>query len=132
MKLVNLTPHPINVIGENGMSITIKPSGKVARVIQETVEDTIDVALTPSISVTLKVKNVENVRVIELPPPEDGTIYIVSTLVAQTVPRHDVIAPLSDHTAERDNMDNIVGVRGFRRFTVFENQNSKQHELTKQ
>lgn len=116
MLLRNLTPHPINILGENGLVITIKNEGTPARVAQDITETNMSLPLTENISINVYLKETKNSKITNLPEPEEGTVYIVSTLVAQLACRPDVIAPLTDHTAERDETDNIIGVRGFRRF----------------
>ena len=115
--LINLTPHPITLIGEGGMRINIKPSGTVARVVQDrTTPTTTALPLAPGIDIDVWVQDATNSRVENLPDPQPGTYFIVSTLVAQVAQREDLLAPLIDSTAERDPYGNIAGVRGFRRF----------------
>ena len=127
MKLVNLTPHAINFVDANGAPlVTIKPSGQVARVTASTVttgsvsvwEDvftTIHEVLlsldgeTPADSVTLPVTGTTYGEVEGLPAPEEGTIYIVSSLVASRVPdRPDVFIP---NESVRDSAGRIVGCK---------------------
>jgi hypothetical protein len=117
VRLVNLTPHPINIIGDGGTKITIQASGVVARVVQEKSESTVDIDIADNITLSVRIQDARNTKIVGLPDPQHDTIYIVSTLVAQIAQRSDVMSPLTDHTAERDDMDNIIGVRGFRRFT---------------
>lgn len=115
--LVNLTGHPVNIIGENGIRINIQPSGIVARVEQQKrTTTTRSLPLAENVSIDVLVMDCVDTRIINLPDPEPGVYYIVSTLVAQLAQREDVIAPLTDLTAERDENNNIVGIRGFRRF----------------
>lgn len=81
---VNLTPHPITVLFD-GERHTFSSVG-VARVGQK-----------PSIPVVDGKGLVYHAgtynRVEGIPPPEDGTLYIVSSLVAQRAMRDDVVAP---------------------------------------
>ena len=111
-EFVNLTPHLIRVFKDNGEIIEIPPSGIVARVRTETVKvgeiDGIDVVAT-------RFGEVEN-----LPPPQEGVIYIVSTLVLSAITdRYDVVAPdTSPQSAIRDESGRIVGVRRFQVMNV--------------
>ena len=102
MKLMNLTPHSI-VFVVGCSEIVVEPSGLVARVSSKTEE--IGEIVTPegTIPVTQTVfGEVEN-----LPTPEDGTAYIVSSLVASRVPdRKDVFIP---NQSVRDDKGRIIG-----------------------
>lgn len=102
MKIINLTPHAINFVREDGRPIlTVEPSGSLARVSVRT-ETTGEIA---GISVTKSVYG----EVEGLPAPEDGTIYLVSSLVAGRVPnREDVFIP---NESVRDDKGRIVGCK---------------------
>jgi hypothetical protein len=99
-KLVNLTPHPINIY-LNGEMITIPPSGMVARV-QEIVEDAGSLEVAPGVVIPLRIKRLGD-KIEGLPEPQEDTIYIVSLLAAQAAwaaGRKDVVAtgdPVRDH-----------------------------------
>ncbi len=108
--LVNLTPHPIRIVNENG-EVQIPPSGQVARVASSQVVigyvDHIPIRQTTF-------GQVEN-----LPDPQPGTIYVVSSLVAQAVSgvRDDVVAPDTSPSGEVRAADGrIIAVTGFQRF----------------
>lgn len=109
MNIINLTAHTINVI--NGENEIAYPSQGLARVKTEEKE----VGKINGISV---VKTVYT-TVEGLPDQEDGTIYIVSTLVLQAlkangVTRTDCVAPNTGLSgAIRNEAGQIVGVRGF-------------------
>jgi len=108
VNLVNLTPHPIVVMNDSGeVVLRVPPSGKVARVAVKRVRVG-DVNGIPLYRV--KYGKVEN-----LPPPRDGTLYIVSLLVLQACrDRKDLIAPdTSPASAVRDASGKIVGVKAF-------------------
>lgn len=105
MKLVNLTPHDITLINRNNNenTLVIPASGVIARLSSKTVVTdmvTIDgfyVDLTET-----RYGEIEN-----LPDPEDGTIYIVSSLVAGQCPdRSDVRIP---NESVRNDKGQIVG-----------------------
>lgn len=100
MKIVNLTPHVVNVVGEG--ACTLPPSGQVARVS----------------STTTEVRRVNGIpcsavsygKVEGLPEPEEGTLYVVSALVRAAVPhRTDVASP---GELVRDNDGKPIGCRG--------------------
>ncbi|GIV86608.1 MAG: hypothetical protein KatS3mg054_0637 [Chloroflexus sp.] len=104
---VNLTPHTITIV-HNDAKIEIPPSGNVARV-------------TSSMEVVGEINGIPVSRatygsVEGLPAPQDGTVYIVSSLVLSALAgsRPDVVAPDTSPTgAVRDEAGRIVGVRGF-------------------
>lgn len=104
MKIINLTPHTINLVLENGTR-AIEPSGKVARVSATTVKtgfiDDVPTSAT------------EYGEVIDLPEPKEGVVYVVSSLVAARVPsRNDVYIP---NESVRDEDGRIIGCRSLGR-----------------
>lgn len=102
MKIVNLTPHAINFVGEAGEALmTIEPSGQIARVTAKTVTT----GNINGIPVTETVfGEVEN-----LPLPTSDTIYIVSSLVAQRFKdRDDVFIP---NESVRDEKGRVIGCK---------------------
>jgi len=111
MELINLTPHEIKIVGEDGeVKAVIPPSGKVARVkTKQTVVGFVDDI--PIVKTTFG--DVEG-----LPEPQPNTVYIVSSLVAQAIKgRDDIVAPdTSPNGVVRDNEGRIVGVKRFQRW----------------
>jgi len=110
-ELVNLTPHTITIMGESGeVKAEIYPSGQIARV-------KVEQAIIGKIDDIPVVKTVFS-EVEGLPEPRLGTIFIVSSMVAQAVPhREDVVAPdTSPNGAVRDSEGKIVGVKRFQRW----------------
>ena len=102
MNLVNLTNHEIN---ELTTGITIPPSGIRA-----------EVTTIPRQVGTLNgspVFRTELGTVIGLPEPQEGTIYIVSSLVLNLVPkeRTDVVAP---GNPRRNTKKQVIGCMGFK------------------
>ena len=102
MKIVNLTPHAINIVNNDGSVVkTIEPSGELAR-------------LSTSTKVTGNCDNIPLTETIYgeirgLPDPTPDTIFIVSSLIAQRVPeRHDVFIP---NESVRDEKGRIIGCR---------------------
>lgn len=86
MKFVNLTLHDLTIAFEDGKGLVLPASGEVARVTFSTQQvDEID-----GIPVY---ETVYEPEVIGLPEPEDGTIYVASSLAAQCARRHDVLSP---------------------------------------
>lgn len=106
MKFTNLTPHAITFLAEDGSVLrTVEPSDTLARVSTKTVT----IGDIDGIPVTAT----EFGEVEGLPEPEDGTIYIVSSLVAQRVPnRGDVFIP---NESVRDDKGRIIGCRSLGR-----------------
>ena len=106
MKIVNLTPHAINFVGEDGTPIlTVDPSGTLARVSvrTETVGEIAGIPVTQSVFG----------EVVGLPDPEDGTVFVVSSLVAQRChDRDDVFIP---NESVRDSSGRIVGCKSLGR-----------------
>jgi len=103
MKIINLTPHAINITD----GPTFPPSGKVARVSVQQVDDgMID---------GVPVKKQTFGDIVDLPPPAPDTVYIVSSLVlsaAKAAGRTDCVAP-DTANAVRDENGHIVSVPGF-------------------
>ena len=109
--LVNLTPHPLNIECEDGQTITIEPSGQVARV---------DVDYQPhlyisagDVSIPTAVSVMGDVQ--DLPDPENGVIYITALVVAQLVCREDVLSP---GPLQRDEQGRVTGCKGLTRHVV--------------
>lgn len=102
MKIKNLTPHTINFVSSEGYPVMdIEPEGTVARVSVKTET----VGEIDGIPVTKSVYG----EVVNLPEPEEDTIYVVSALVAGRVPeREDVFIPSE---SVRDEKGRIIGCK---------------------
>ncbi|NCB47704.1 hypothetical protein EOM81_11890, partial [bacterium] len=86
MKLVNLTPHVLNIISVDGSTVNVPTSGTVARV-SSTAQS---VGTVAGIAVTKSVFG----DVIDLPAAQDGVVLIVSRMVKDRVAnRDDVMVP---------------------------------------
>lgn len=109
MNLINLTPHNINVIDGDGILTTIPPTTPAARI--TTSYKLVGHVNGFPINVAVYDLDAEN-----LPEPAEDTMYIVSTIVASTIKRQDLIAPDTGKTAVRDESGQIVAVRGFVQF----------------
>lgn len=106
MKFVNLTQHDLTIVLENGDGLVLPASGEVARVTFSTqqVDKVIGIPIF---------KTVYEPEVTGLPEPENGTIFIVSSLAAQTVKRRDVLAPTK---LIRDDDGQVIAAGGFATF----------------
>jgi hypothetical protein len=104
MRIVNLTPHGLNVVDRNGNIVVIPPSGAVARVASSDVpawriDDTFDVVKTSFGDVD------------GLPDRTHDTVFVVSRIVKSAVTdRDDVVCP---GPLLRDADGNVVGCKGF-------------------
>ena len=105
MQIVNLTPHAITFVGD-GKELVIKPSGSIARVAAKTV-DTGSISSPEGFVIPTTATQYGEVE--GLPEAKDGTIYIVSSLVASRVrERKDVFIP---NESIRDDAGRIIGCR---------------------
>jgi hypothetical protein len=109
VKLVNLTPHPVTIrVGE--VELTVPPSGKIARVKEEVI--TVGEVEVEGVKIPLRVKRLAE-EVENLPPPEEGKVYIASFLAAQAAwaaGRKDVVAT---GDPVRDEQGRIVAISSF-------------------
>ena len=102
MRIINLTPHSVTFVDDAGNTVlTVDPSGQVARcsVVREKVGTIAGIPVNKS-----RFGKVEN-----LPEPQEGTIYIVSSLAAQAVPEREDVFITDD--AVRDEQGRIIGCR---------------------
>jgi hypothetical protein len=108
MKLVNLTPHPIT-IKVDGKELVIQPTKPSARV--STVENLVDPIHYEGIEIPVIESGYGNI--VDLPPQQEGVVYITSLIVAQRavlLGRLDVLAPDTGPTAVRDEQGKILAV----------------------
>jgi hypothetical protein len=113
VKLINLTPHEVVVYDQTGQNIVLRipPSGKVARVSvsTETVGEINGVAVRKTTYGDIQ----------DLPDPQPGVIYVVSTLVLialkdKGIIRTDIVSPdTNPDSALRDTSGKIIGVKYF-------------------
>lgn len=106
MKFVNLTPHAINFVNNDGETIlTVEPSGELARVVTQT----FTIGYVDGIPVTAT----DFGEVEGLPEKEEGTVFLVSSLVAQRCKdRNDVFIP---NESVRDDKGRIIGCKSLGR-----------------
>lgn len=102
MEFINLTLHPIVIEGVG----TFPPSGQVARVIKDKCVSAGEIG---GVQIRRKIRN----GVEGLPKPEDGKVFIVSSMVRYAVPdRTDVFSPDIGPGAVRDKDGTVIAVRG--------------------
>lgn len=104
-KLINLTPHDINVV-QGEKKITIPKEGIVVRVEELRKEK-------PSLD-GYKIEEVSYGDVLNMPAPQKGVLYIVSNLTATALQSkgrtRDILIP---GELLRDEKGQIVGTTGF-------------------
>lgn len=88
-RLVNLTPHAVTLVTVEGERVELAASGTVARVVY----DSLDESLATEWGTIRLVRGVGDRRVVGLPDPAAGTVYIVSRMVLDSVDRDDVACP---------------------------------------
>jgi hypothetical protein len=105
MNFINLTPHALTIIEEDGTTVyTLPASGQVARVeTTRTVEFVMD---------GIEVFNTVYGDVTGLSERQHDTAYIVSALVAQAAKRSDVYSP---GELVRNEAGQVIGCRGLTR-----------------
>lgn len=106
IQVFNLTPHAINYIPDESMSILYDPEPEPARVSVRQEK------LPYYDGLHLRIVHEVYGEVTGLPEPEEGVYYIVSLLVQQQCPdRRDLLSP-TDFI--RNDTGEIVGCRAFR------------------
>jgi len=91
--------------GPDGPTVTIPPSGQVARCATSRVQvDTVTVD-----GITVPVNQTRFGEVSGLPDPQPDTIFVVSAVVAQAVPHRPDVFIVDD--AIRDEQGRIIGAR---------------------
>ena len=102
VRLINLTPHEVTIMGEDNHPVLTLPSESVLRLSEK----------------RTKVGEVSKIPVFrkefggtELPPCREGVFYIVSLPVAQAFPeREDFLIP---DELVRDERGRVIGARAF-------------------
>jgi hypothetical protein len=109
MELENLTPHAVTLVGPDGQTVEIPPSGTVARCVVTRV--TVGTVRVGTIEVPVSVTSMGEVT--DLPPARPGVAYVVSRVVAEAATdREDLLVP---DDAVRDDAGRIVGCRALAR-----------------
>lgn len=105
MNLINLTPHAISIYADGKtMLVTVEPTAPAARCAQR--------SEVCGYAGEIPIYRMEFGEVENLPEPVEGTVYIVSRLVATAVNRADVFCP---GAAVRDEAGRVVGCVGLSR-----------------
>jgi hypothetical protein len=105
-KLINLTPHKINLIDTDGSVTALETSGTVARISSKSqiIGNLLGFPLNKTSFGEIK----------DLPEQEKDTFFIVSSLVRSNSDRSDLISPdTSPNSVVRSDDGKIIGVRGF-------------------
>jgi hypothetical protein len=107
-RLENLTPHEVAVMVGDSI-IRVPPSGRVVRLNSHCDACGEVMGIPVSTCVEGKPRN--------LPEPEEGVVYLVSSVVAKQVKRWDVLCPdTSEDGAIRDGNGYIVAVKRLQSF----------------
>ena len=109
-KIINLTPHSVKIVGENGEIVAEYPSQGTCRV-TPTFKKVGELNGTPVFKTTFGETQ-------GLPEPDGETIFIVSMVVAQANPkRTDIVSPNTSPGSEVRNDDGtILGVKSFSQY----------------
>ena len=106
MKLVNLTPHSVTILGD--IELSVESSGVARIAAQDEVSGALEV-LGISVPITKTVFG----DPVGLPEAEDGVALIVSRLVAAALPeRNDLFFP---NQLVRDDQGRIIGCKSLSR-----------------
>ena len=103
-KIVNLTPHSINLLVDD-KEIIIPPSGTIARAATQRKQ----IGAIKIDGVDVPVNKTVFGDVVGLPDPKPDTIFVVSMLVAQAVPHREDVFIVDDTV--RDDEGRIVGAK---------------------
>lgn len=113
VRLVNLTPHPINFFASDGCELTFQPSGIVAHVEQKR-ELVLDLITRDGHNVTVTQSSFGEVT--GVPEPRPNIYYVVSLITAQALKAlgrtEDILIV---DAAVRGEENRIIGCRGFAR-----------------
>jgi len=109
--VVNLTPHVVRLIGEDGTVVELPPAGLPARLVLQPDQPDGAVRIGPLV-VPLK-RTAATPQVTDLPDHRPGVLLVVSRAVAEAFPeRDDLVYP---YDTVRDDQGVIVGCRSLAR-----------------
>jgi hypothetical protein len=105
VRLVNLTPHELNIYDSEGKVILSIPPPKDIPIPRVSIKSEV-VGKINVYGVEVPIRKVMYSDVENLPPPEEGTIYVVSTFVTlalrdKGIERRDLLSPDT-------NVDSII------------------------
>ena len=108
MEILNLTPHPVNIINGEGVTTATFPVAGPAPRLVELVET------LPAVNGITVNKVSYGKEITDLPEPQEGVLLIVSRITAAAVTgREDILFP---HGEVRDENGRILGVQALGRF----------------
>lgn len=108
IKWINLTPHSIRIYRGNRVFREFPASGEVARIktqinLMEIIED-------------IPIYQRRRLVTVNLPKPENNTIFIVSYLVLAANPRRtDLVSPEASFLRIKNRNGHTIGTTGFQR-----------------
>lgn len=115
MNLINLTPHALNLINQDGQEVVIAPSGLVARIDTKSILshtiDGVDFYATLVIGDPV-VTETSTKQVVAFPEPLQDTVYVVSGFFRSYFDRPDLYQPAE---LVRDAEGKVIGARGLSR-----------------
>jgi hypothetical protein len=116
VRIINLTPHELNVCDSKGKIILSIPPSKDVPIPRVQVRSEI-VGEVEADGVKIPVRRVVYGDVENIPPEREGTIYVVSALVTlalreRGVMRRDLLSPDTNvDSAVRDSSGRVLGVK---------------------
>lgn len=112
--LVNKTPHPVTLVLEDGAKITLAPVLPIPRVSSSSVQTAAYTIVDDNGNEHIVVREApEFGEVIDLPEPKEGTIYVVSMLVAARAQnRNDLVSPGRQLRNEAGQVIGCAGLQG--------------------
>lgn len=106
MKIVNNTPHDVNLVLDSEHTLTIPASGEIARVEFEDLGQTKVLIEGTPVEVSLGKRTI---GLIGVPEPKEDTLVVVSRLVKAELPdRDDLVVP---DEVVRDGAGRVIGCR---------------------
>ncbi len=109
MKIVNLTPHTVNIKKQDGSIDSYRPSGKVARIETNQTDNT---TITDGSNAKIDVFHTKYGKVTGIPKAEEGVIYLCSTQVEINTKRQDVFSP---GPPLRDEEKRVIACHGLKK-----------------
>ena len=114
IKLVNKTPHVLNLVTEDGARISLEPVLPTPRVSSSSVKTaTSMISDENGIEHTIVREAPVFGEVVDLPEPQEGVLYIVSMLVAARASnRTDLVSPGRQLRNEAGQVIGCAGLQG--------------------
>lgn len=110
MIVINLTPHTVRVLSDDGPHAVFPATGAVARVREEIGGTTWVTAAEGRVPIQ-DLRYADTVD--DLPDPQPGVLYLVSRVTAAAVDRADLVFPQGEL---RDERGSIIGCRALGTF----------------